>query len=344
MRELVAITGGAGFIGSHLVEGFARNRYAVRVVDNFSTGRLTNLAQVEGPVEVRQVDVRNLDELTSSFQQASIVLHHAGLVSVPQSVRDPNYTYEVNATGTLNVLRAAVRAGVRRVINASSSSVYGNDGAGRQQETAIPCPLSPYGVSKWMGELYAAQFARGTSLETVSLRYFNVFGPRQDQDSGDAAVIPRFLRNIADGVRPTIFGDGQQTRDFTFVENIVAANLRAATAPLESGTTTNVATGRGFSLLELIRAFNQFFGSDLEPVYEPERPGDIKHSCADVSKSEELLGAYQVVPFHEGLKKTATWLLSAPERPGTAQTDPAKEPPTVCCRGALGRTGMSPNA
>jgi nucleoside-diphosphate-sugar epimerase len=206
-------------------------------------------------------------------------------------------------------LTAALRAGVRKVVFASSSSVYGDNGAELQIEGAVPSPLSPYGLSKWIGELYPGQFARSTSLQTISLRYFNVFGPRQNTESQYAAVIPLFIRKLAERNRPVIFGDGTQTRDFTFVGNIVEANLRAAQISLPSGTVVKVATGTRISLNDLVRLINEIFGSQIEPVYEPERLGDIKHSRASTSLSKELLGDYIVAELREGLVKTARWFL-----------------------------------
>jgi UDP-N-acetylglucosamine 4-epimerase len=311
MREFVVITGGAGFIGSHLAERFVRNGYSVRVIDNLATGNLKNLESSNKNIEYRNIDVRDLSSLTDSFHQAAIVLHHAGISSVPRSFADRQYTHEINVTGTLNVLLAAVRAGVRKVINASSSSVYGNNGEELQKESAAPAPLSPYGLSKWMTELYAEQFAKTTPVEIISLRYFNVFGPRQSLESGYAAVIPLFIRNFSQGVRPIIFGDGTQTRDFTFIDNILEANLRVASFSLPSGTTMNVATGCRLSLNELVQLLNEIFGIRIEPVYRPERPGDIKHSCADISVSEKLLGNYNTVSFRDGLQNTVDWFLKS---------------------------------
>jgi nucleoside-diphosphate-sugar epimerase len=309
MQEVAAITGGAGFIGSHLAEGFVRDGYVVRIIDNLTTGSMNNLASINGQVDYRKVDLRDLDGLTEAFRDVSIVLHHGGISSVPKSFEDPVYIHDVNVTGTLNVFAAAIRAGVRRVINASSSSVYGDNGAELQMESAVPSPLSPYGFSKWMGELYAAQFARSTSLETVSLRYFNVFGPRQNLDSQYAAVIPLFIRKLAEGSRPVIFGDGTQTRDFTYIENIVEANLRAAQVSLPYATILNIATGTQISLNELVSLLNGIFGSQIEPIYEAERQGDIKHSQANTSFSQDLLGDYNVAELREGLVKTARWFL-----------------------------------
>jgi nucleoside-diphosphate-sugar epimerase len=314
MSLLAAITGGAGFIGSHLAEGFTRKGYAVRTIDNLTTGKLVNLARTTSELDIRTVDIRNLEELTEAFRDVSVVLHHAGIASVPLSFKDLVYTHEVNVTGTVNVLTAALRAGVRKVVFASSSSVYGDNGAELQTEGVVPSPLSPYGLSKWMGELYAAQFARSTSLETVSLRYFNVFGPRQNLESQYAAVIPLFIRQLAEGNRPTIFGDGTQTRDFTFIDNIVEANLRAAQISLPSGTIMNIATGKRISLNELVNLLNEIFGSQIQPVYEAGRLGDIKHSRASTGLSKELLGDYSVAELREGLVKTARWFLEASGR------------------------------
>ena len=307
MSEIVAITGGAGFIGSHLAEGFAREGYCVRVIDNLSSGNLANLAPFWDRIEWQQVDIRNLQALTEAFRDVSIVLHHAGIASVPRSFADRGYTHEVNVSGTLNVLLAAVQCGVRKVINVSSSSVYGSNGADQQLETSVPSPLSPYGLSKWVAELYSTQFANTTNLETLSLRYFNVFGPRQSADSSYAAVIPLFSQKMAGGARPTIFGDGTQTRDFTFVDNIVEANLRAARIGVPPGSTLNIATGYRVSLNELVCSINEIMGRQIEPIYQPERPGDIKNSCADITKSENLLGSYNLVPFRDGLERTTAF-------------------------------------
>jgi UDP-glucose 4-epimerase len=309
MSDLVAVTGGAGFIGSHLAEGFLRKGYAVRTIDNLTTGSTINLARIKNEIDARQVDIRDLDGLTNAFQDVSIVLHHAGIASVPRSFEDLNYTHEVNVTGTLNVLTAAIRSGVRKVIIASSSSVYGNNDAELQIEGSAPSPLSPYALSKWMSELYAAQFARSTSLETISFRYFNVFGPRQNVESKYAAVIPLFIRKLTESARPVIFGNGTQTRDFTFIDNIVEANLRAAQGSLSSGAVMNIATGARTSLNELVRLLNEIFGSHQEPVYEPARLGDIKDSLADITLSKDLLGDYNLTPLREGLVKTARWFL-----------------------------------
>src|ERR1700676_700064 len=307
MPEIVAITGGAGFIGSHVAQGFVRHGYGVRVIDNLTSGSLANLAPFRDRIEWQQVDIRNLEALTEAFRDVSVVLHHAGIASVPRSFEDRGYTHEVNVSGTLNVLLAAARCGVRKVVNVSSSSVYGSTGAERQLETAPPSPLSPYGLSKWMTELYSAQFANTTKVETVSLRYFNVFGPRQSADSSYAAVIPLFTQKMAGGARPIIFGGGTQTRGFTLIDNVVEANLRAAKIAMAPGNTWNIATGCRVSLNQLVCSINEIMGAQIEPIYEPERPGDIKHSCADITKSENLLGSYNIVPFRDGLQRTTVF-------------------------------------
>ena len=311
MGELVVITGGAGFIGSHLAEGLVRNGYSVRVIDNLATGDLKNLAWNKGTVEYRNVDIRDLSSLTDAFDAATIVLHHAAISSVPRSFINWHDTHEINVTGTLNVLLAARRAGVRRLINASSSSVYGNNGKELQQESNPPAPLSPYGLSKWTSELYAAHFAKTAPIEIISLRYFNVFGPRQSLESGYAAVIPLFIRNFSQAAQPIIFGDGSQTRDFIFVDNIVEANLRAINCSPAPGIAVNVATGYRLSLNELVGLLNEIFGTRIIPIHQPERTGDIRHSCADISASEKLLGDYNRVSLRDGLQKTVKWFLKS---------------------------------
>jgi nucleoside-diphosphate-sugar epimerase len=316
MSDLVAITGGAGFIGSHLAEGFVKNGYAVRIIDNLATSSMANLARVPGGIDYRRVDVRDLDALTEALKDVSVVLHHAGISSVPFYFQDLNYTHEVNVTGTLNVLTAANRAGVRKVINASSASVYGNDGAKMQMEETVPSPVSPYGLSKWMGELYAAEFSRMTSMKTISLRYFNVYGPRQDVARRHPAVIPMFIRKLTHDDRPVIFGDGTQTRDFIFIDSIVEANLRAERVAVASGAILNIASGKQVSLNELVNLLKEILGSQMEPVYEAERLGDIKHSHANIHLSKDLLGDYNVAGLREGLVKTVRWFLKTTELAG----------------------------
>jgi nucleoside-diphosphate-sugar epimerase len=314
MRELVVITGGAGFIGSHLAEGFVRSGYAVRVIDNLSTGKSANLAHIKDSIDFRKIDIRDLTSLIPALEGVSVILHHAGISSVPRSFEDQAATHDVIVTGTQNLLAAAVAVGAKRVINASSSSVYGDKGGELQTESAFPAPLSPYGFSKWLGEIYSLQFAQMTQVETISLRYFNVFGPRQNLDGGATAVVPQFIRKLADGVRPIVFGDGTQTRDFTYVDSVVEANLRAVRTSIPSGTILNIATGSRLSLNALLEMLNEIFGSQIAPIYESNRTGDIKHSCADVHLSEKLLGDYNRAEIRDGLVLTARWFLSTSDR------------------------------
>jgi len=314
MEDLVVITGGAGFIGSHLAEGFLKQGYSVRVVDDLSTGKLANLSRIKDSVDFRKVDIRDLTTLIRAFEGASVILHHAGISSVPRCFEDQRATYNVNVTGTQNVLAAAAAVDVKKIINASSCSVYGDSAAELQTEGALPAPCSPYGFSKWLGEFYAIQFAKRTEIETISFRYFNVFGPRQSLDGDATAVIPQFIRRLADGIRPTIFGDGTQTRDFTYVESVVEANLRALRASMEPGVILNIATGVRLSLNGLIEALNEIFGSQIAPIYKPTRTGDIKHSRADIHLSENLLGDYNQAHLRDSLVRTARWLLSASGR------------------------------
>jgi nucleoside-diphosphate-sugar epimerase len=311
MSERVVITGGAGFIGSNLAEGFLRRGYSVRVVDNLSTGTLANFVSIRKDIDFRQIDIRDLDACIDAFRGIEVVLHHAGISSVARSIQDPISTHAVNVNGTLNVLLAAQKSGVKKVINASSSSVYGNTEAAANSEDLLPSPLSPYGLSKWETELHTSLFARTTDLETVSLRYFNVFGPRQSLSSGYGAVIPLFIKNLAAGARPTIYGDGQQTRDFTFVENVVEANARAIRTSLPPGATLNVGTGKTLSLNDLAALLNEIFGSHIESTFGQPRTGDINHSCGDITLSEGFLGSYNSVTLRDGLLATARWYLKS---------------------------------
>jgi len=314
MAELVVITGGAGFIGSHLAEAFVRDGYTVRVIDNLSTGKSSNLAHIKDLIDFQKIDLCDLASLIPALEGASIILHHAGISSVIRSFEDQAATHDVNVTGTQNLLKAAVAVGAKKVINASSSSVYGDAETELQTESAFPAPRSPYGFSKWLGEIYSLQFAQMTQLKTISLRYFNVFGPRQNLDGDATAVIPQFIRKLADGVRPIIFGDGTQTRDFTYIDSIVEANLRAAKTAIPSGTIMNIATGGRLSLNALLEMLNEIFGSHIAPIYESSRKGDIKHSRADIGLSEKLLGDYNHADIRDGLIRTARWLLSASGR------------------------------
>jgi len=301
------VTGGAGFIGSHIVEELIRRGERVRVLDNFSTGRRENLAPVLEHVDLIEGDLRDLATVRRAMEGVDYVLHQAALASVQRSVDDPLAAHTANATGTLHLLIAARDAGVKRVVYASSSSVYGDSPVLPKQEDHLPRPKSPYAVSKLAGEYYCQTFAGLYELETVSLRYFNVFGPRQDPTSQYAAVIPLFITAMLRGAAPTVYGDGGQSRDFTYVSNVVRANLLAATVPGVAGRVFNVACGQRYTLLDLIAALNGTLGARIAPVHTAPRPGDVRHSLADVTAAQEALGYCTEVDFHEGLRRTVAW-------------------------------------
>lgn len=305
MQKRVLVTGGAGFIGSHLVEALLNAGYPVRVVDNLSTGHRANLAHVEGRFEWQEGDLADFDVARRAVAGVESILHHAAIPSVPRSVREPLSSHESGPTATLNVLEAARQAGVKRVVFAASSSAYGNTETLPKHEGMLPTPLSPYAVGKLAGEYYVSTYARTMGLDGVSLRYFNIFGPRQDPSSPYSGVISRFAREMAEGRRPTIFGDGLQTRDFTYVDNVVAANLAALRAerPL-GGVVLNVGTGRQVSLLDLVAAINKALGTRLEPEFQPPREGDVRDSLASLERIGQVLGYRPLVNFDEGLQRT----------------------------------------
>jgi len=303
---LYLVTGGAGFIGSNIARALAIRGDRVRVFDNFVTGRRENLADLP-EVEVVEGDVRDSDALRSAMAQVDRVLHQAALPGVPRSVQDPVTSNESNLTGTLNVLIAARDAGVKRVVCASSSSVYGDTPTLPKVETMAPRPISPYAVTKLTGELYCTVFHQLYGLEAVALRYFNVFGPHQDPLSDYAAVIPLFIAAMTRGERPRVEGDGTQSRDFTFVDNVVQANLRAAQASGVTGEVFNVACGQRYTLLDLVDRLNRILGTRLEPRFGEARAGDVKHSLADIDKARRLLGYEPSVSFDEGLERTVAW-------------------------------------
>ena len=299
------VTGGCGFIGSHIVQALVQRGDTVRVLDNLSTGKLKNLDAVKGDVELIQGDICDAQAVAQAVQQVEIVFHQAALASVPLSVNDPLATHQACVTGTVNVLDQARRANVRRVMYAASSSAYGNSPWAAKRESDPPSPLSPYAAAKLAGEEYCQAFYQSYGLETVCLRYFNVFGPGQDPKGAYAAVIPAFIMKMRSGQRPLIFGDGKQSRDFTYIANVVAGNLAAASAAGAAGNVYNIASGKSYSLLELITALNQVLGLALEPIFEPARIGDVKDSLADISKAQLELGYLPTVGFFEGLEKTA---------------------------------------
>jgi UDP-glucose 4-epimerase len=304
MSRSFLVTGGAGFIGSHIVEALVARGDRVRVLDNFSGGRRSNLAHLAGRVEVADGDLGDAALAARLVDGVECVFHEAALASVPRSVERPLDTHAACATGTLVLLDAARRAGVRRFVYAASSSAYGNNPFAANRETDLPGPLSPYAAAKLAGEHYCRAFFHSYGMETVCLRYFNVFGPRQDPTSAYSAVIPLFVTKMLKGERPTIFGDGGQTRDFTYVENVVAGNLLAAEAKNAAGLSINLANGRSSSLLDLVAAINRHLGTRLEPIYRPARAGDIRDSMADISLARSVLGYEPAVGFEEGLRRT----------------------------------------
>jgi UDP-glucose 4-epimerase len=303
------VTGGAGFIGSHLATTLAKMGHEVRIIDNFATGNQANLAHLDGQYDLFKLDIAH-DDLAPAMQGVDYVLHQAAIPSVPRSVDDPLTTHEGCATGTLRVLIAARDAGVKRVVYAASSSAYGDIEGKYKVEDMAPRPMSPYAVAKLTGEYYCTSFHQVYGLETVALRYFNVFGPRQDPHSPYSAVIPLFGAAMLDGQAPTIYGDGTQSRDFTFIDNVVRGNLLACTADGSKvgGQVINVACGGSISLLDLMDSLNKLLGTQIEPRFAPPRAGDVKHSCADIHKAGELLGYEPIVGFEEGLKRTLEWL------------------------------------
>jgi UDP-glucose 4-epimerase len=296
------VTGGGGFVGSNLVHRLLELGDDVVVLDNFSTGNRGNLGDIDGQVEVVEGELRSYERVHAAARDVEIVFHQGALPSVPRSVQDPLTTSAVNVEGTLNVLLAARDRGVRRVVFASSSSVYGNSGDLPRVETQHTDPISPYGVSKLAAERYCVAFSRVYDLETVALRYFNVFGPRQDPTSQYAAVVPRFITSIAEGRPVPIHGDGSQSRDFTYVANVVDANVLAADAHDVNGAVLNVATGRRATVTELAETIGEILGRPVEKAFLPDRAGDVRDSWADISLARELLGFEPRVGLEDGLR------------------------------------------
>ncbi|MBM3254032.1 MAG: SDR family oxidoreductase [Candidatus Omnitrophica bacterium] len=298
------VTGGAGFIGSHIVDELVLRGEFVRVLDNFETGKKENLSSVLDKIELVEEDIRNFEVCKKITIGIDYVLHQAALRSVPKSMFDPISYNEVNVKGTLNILMAAQENKVKRVVFASSSSVYGDTAKLPEKETDPPNPISIYALTKLMGEYYCKMFTSSFGLETVVLRYFNVFGPRQSLESQYAVVIPKFVTCMLKNESPPIHGDGMQSRDFTYVKNVVDVNLIAATSKNSAGEIFNIACGKSNTILELVNQLNKMLKKDMEPVFTPPRHGDVIHTLADISKAKNILGFNPIIDFEEGLGRT----------------------------------------
>ena len=301
------VTGGAGFIGSNLVHSLVNEGHKVRVLDNFSTGKFENLETVIKKIDLIVGDLCRTDDVQKAVESVDVVFHQAALPSVPRSVADPYTTNKINIEGTLNVFIAARDSGVKRVVYASSSSVYGSNEKLPKEETMLTKPMSPYAVSKLAKEVYGRIFYDLYGLETVGLRYFNVFGPRQNPESQYAAVIPKFITALLKGESPTIYGDGEQSRDFTYISDVVKANLLAAKGPGAAGEVFNIACGSRISLNELLNLLKKITDNEVEAVYTSSRPGDVKHSLAAINKAQSILGYRPEVSLETGLRQTVAW-------------------------------------
>jgi len=309
MATTYLVTGGAGFIGSAIARALVQRGDKVRIIDDFSSGKRENLADIAGSVEVIEGSILDERALAHAIEGVKIVFHEAAIPSVPKSMAEPIENHEANATGTIKVLQAAKRAGVERLVYAASSAAYGSDPRLPKVESMSTGPISPYGGSKLVGEIYCQVYAAAYGLSTVCLRYFNVFGPRQDPQSEYAAVIPKFITRALAGGTPVIFGDGTQSRDFCFIDNVIEANLKAAAAPAAkvSGRVYNVACGVATTLDEVVKVIGDILGKRIEPRHDPERAGDIKHSVADISAARAELGYTAGVSFEEGMRRTVDW-------------------------------------
>lgn len=310
MPQTYVVTGGAGFVGSHIAEYLIRSGQRVRVIDNLLTGNPDHLAflkSLNGDLKIVKASITDLAVLQALFKGADYVLHQAALPSVPRSMADPLETHRHCVTGSLNVLIAACANNVKRVVYAASSSAYGDQPGEAKVESMPPAPISPYGAAKLAGEYYMRSFYHAYGLETVALRYFNVFGARQDPHSAYAAVIPKFIKLMLNGQRPPMYGDGRQSRDFTYIDNIVHGSLLACAAKEAAGEVINLAAGGQVILNDLVAKLNIILDTCLPPIYLEERPGDIKHSRADIAKAGALLSYEPIVDFDEGLRRTAAW-------------------------------------
>ncbi|MFO7915860.1 MAG: SDR family oxidoreductase [Candidatus Krumholzibacteriales bacterium] len=301
------VTGGAGFIGSNIVEELVEMGEEVVVLDDLSTGYLDNIEGFMDDIDLIKGDIRDGEAVRKGMAGVDYVLHQAALASVPRSIDDPVLVNDVNVNGTINILEHARKAGVKRLVYAASSSAYGDSEISPKNEQLRPRPLSPYAVSKLVGEHYCSVYSNVYGLPTISLRYFNVFGPRQDPGSQYAAVVPIFISSLLEGRTPVIYGDGEQSRDFTFVSNVVRANILAAKSEGAAGEMMNVACGDQYTVNRLLEIISEYLGSDTEPEFEDPRPGDVKHSLADISKAGRMIDYSVEVSFEEGLRKTIDW-------------------------------------
>ncbi len=305
--ETALVTGGAGFIGSHIAERLVKEGYSVKVLDDFSTGKEENLKKIKKDIEIIRGDIQIKDVVWDAIKGVDYVFHEAAMVSVAESIKNPAKCWKVNITGTQHIFNGAVKNNVKRVMIASSAAVYGNKLELPKREDMDTSPVSPYGDSKVMNEINAIKFYNENSLESVCLRYFNVFGPKQESDSPYSGVISKFIGKMSNGEAPTIYGDGRQTRDFIYVSEVVEANMLAMKEKKAVGLTLNIATGKQTSLLTLIDAINSILGKHIAPTFAEERKGDIKHSYAEVKKAKEMLGFEAKVGLKEGLEKTIEW-------------------------------------
>ncbi|MBD3223174.1 MAG: NAD-dependent epimerase/dehydratase family protein [Caldithrix sp.] len=312
MQERYLITGGAGFIGSNLAEALVNNGHFVRIIDNFSTGKQPNLQDFKKNIDLVNGDIRYLNTVMEAMESIDYVLHQAALPSVPRSIQTPIESNDVNINGTLNILYAAKAKGVKRVVYAASSSAYGDTPTLPKVETMKPMPLSPYAVNKLASEQYCSVFYNVYGLETVALRYFNIFGRRQDPTSYYSAVIPKFIKAYINNQSPTIHGDGLQSRDFTYIDNVIDANLKACKADDAAGQMVNIACGERITLNDLALELKNLTGSTADPAHGDPRPGDVKHSLADIAKARETLGYKVQVDVREGLKRTVEWFMANP--------------------------------
>ena len=310
MSKRFLVTGGAGFIGSQITDALVGRGDRVRVIDNLSTGKLSNLAAVRDRIEFIEADLNDKAAVARAVAGVDCIFHEAALASVPRSVEQPLETNAACVTGTLALLDAASRAGVRRIVYAGSSSAYGDQPSSSKRETDLPLPVSPYGAAKIAAEHYCHAYAAMRKIETVTLRYFNVFGPRQDPNSEYSAVIPKFITILLAGKQPTVFGDGHQSRDFTFVGDVVAGNLLAADAPGVSGRVLNLAAGRSVTLLQLLDILSRLLGTPAKPIFSAPRPGDVRESLADITLARQLLRYEPQVSFEEGLRRSIEYYKS----------------------------------